>query len=103
VYPQVTLFAEFASHRLIDFLRASISYNLEAVRLLFNTVVYLSDITQAYNVCMSRDLVAEMVFLLGRMGNNKQALTLIIERLGDVQMVWVCAYKHKALNDMDHT
>lgn len=26
----------------------------------------------------------EMVFLLGRMGNNKQALTLIIERMGDV-------------------
>jgi hypothetical protein len=25
-----------------------------------------------------------MVFLLGRMGNNKQALMLIIERLGDV-------------------
>jgi hypothetical protein len=25
-----------------------------------------------------------MVFLLGRMGSNKQALTLIIERLGDV-------------------
>lgn len=29
----------------------------------------------------------EMVFLLGRMGNNKQALMLIIERLGDVQRV----------------
>jgi len=25
-----------------------------------------------------------MVFLLGRMGNNKKALTVIIERLGDV-------------------
>lgn len=28
-----------------------------------------------------------MVFLLGRMGNNKKALTLIIERLGDVNRV----------------
>ena len=28
-----------------------------------------------------------MVFLLGKMGNNKQALTLIIERLGDVHRV----------------
>lgn len=36
---------------------------------------------------MERDLVPEMVFLLGRMGNNKQALTLIIERLGDVNRV----------------
>ncbi len=28
-----------------------------------------------------------MVFILGRMGNNKQALMLIIERLHDVQRV----------------
>lgn len=62
------MYAEFATNRLIDFLRASNYYNLE----------------QAYNVCKERDLVPEMVFLLGRMGNNKQALTLIIERLGDV-------------------
>ncbi|KAG6842370.1 hypothetical protein H0H93_004075, partial [Arthromyces matolae] len=39
----------------------------------------------AYNVCQERDLVPEMVFLLGKMGNNKKALMLIIERLGDVQ------------------
>ena len=36
---------------------------------------------------MDRDLVPEMVFLLGRMGNNKKALNLIIERLGDVNRV----------------
>ncbi|KAI0075229.1 vacuolar assembling protein VPS41 [Panus rudis PR-1116 ss-1] len=65
---QVRLYAEYAPHRLIDFLRASNYYNLE----------------QAYKICNDRDLVPEMVFLLGRMGNNKQALTLIIERLGDV-------------------
>lgn len=28
-----------------------------------------------------------MVFLLGRMGNNKEALILIIERIGDVHRV----------------
>ncbi|KAF8638098.1 hypothetical protein AX17_002459 [Amanita inopinata Kibby_2008] len=65
---QVKLYAEYATPRLIDFLRASNYYSLE----------------QAFNVCRDRDLVPEMVFLLGRMGNNKQALTLIIERLGDV-------------------
>ncbi|KAF9498914.1 vacuolar assembling protein VPS41 [Pleurotus eryngii] len=65
---QVKLYAEYATLRLIDFLRASNYYNLE----------------NAYNICKGRDLVTEMVFLLGRMGNNKQALTLIIERLGDV-------------------
>ncbi|KAI6017010.1 hypothetical protein BKA83DRAFT_347458 [Pisolithus microcarpus] len=66
---QVKLFAEYATPRLIEYLRASSYYNLEA----------------AYNICKGRDLVPEMVFLLGRMGNNKQALTLIIERIGDVQ------------------
>ncbi|KZP04416.1 vacuolar protein sorting-associated protein 41 [Athelia psychrophila] len=65
---QVELFAEFATPRLIDFLRASNYYNLE----------------KAYKACKERDLVTEMVFLLGRMGNNQEALTLIIERLGDV-------------------
>ncbi|OCH94458.1 vacuolar protein sorting-associated protein 41 [Obba rivulosa] len=65
---QVKLYAEYAPQRLIDFLRASNYYSLE----------------EAYKVCCDRDLVPEMVFLLGRMGNNKQALTLIIERLGDV-------------------
>ena len=42
---------------------------------------------QAYNVCNERDLVPEMVFLLGKMGNNKKALYLIIDRLGDVSRV----------------
>lgn len=39
-----------------------------------------------------------MVFLLGRMGNNKQALTLIIERLGDVHRAIEFA---KSQNDDD--
>ncbi|KAI0789305.1 vacuolar protein sorting-associated protein 41 [Abortiporus biennis] len=65
---QVKLYAEYAPAKLIDFLRASNYYSLE----------------RAYNVCNDRDLVPEMVFLLGRMGNNKKALTLIIERLADV-------------------
>ncbi|TRM69810.1 hypothetical protein BD626DRAFT_393164 [Schizophyllum amplum] len=64
----VKLFAEHDASKLISFLRASSEYNLE----------------MAYNVCKERDLVPEMVFLLGQMGDNKKALTLIIERLGDV-------------------
>ena len=68
---KVKLYSEYALPRLIDFLRASNYYSLE----------------QAFEVCKERDLVPEMVFLLGKMGNNKQALTLIIERLGDVQRV----------------
>ena len=67
----VDLYAEYDYARLLDFLRASTSYSLE----------------KAYEICKTRDYVPEMVFLLGRMGNNKQALELIIERLGDVQRV----------------
>ncbi|KIP02254.1 hypothetical protein PHLGIDRAFT_130843 [Phlebiopsis gigantea 11061_1 CR5-6] len=65
---QVQLYAEYAPRKLIDFLRSSNYYNFE----------------RAYSVCNERDLVLEMVFLLGRMGNNRKALNLIIERLGDV-------------------
>ncbi|GAA5862553.1 hypothetical protein JCM8547_002101 [Rhodosporidiobolus lusitaniae] len=66
---QVDLYAEYNPAKLMDFLRASNYYSLE----------------RAYKVCDARDLVPEMVFLLGRMGDNKRALNLIIERLGDVQ------------------
>ncbi|KIO24479.1 hypothetical protein M407DRAFT_99879 [Tulasnella calospora MUT 4182] len=65
---QVQLYADYEPGRLIDFLRASNYYNL----------------AKAYAICERRDLVLEMVFLLGRMGNNKKALNLIIEKLGDV-------------------
>ncbi|KAK7454562.1 Vacuolar protein sorting-associated protein 41 [Stygiomarasmius scandens] len=65
---QVELYADYARPRLIDFLRSSTEYNLE----------------KAYKVCQDKDLIPEMVFLLGRAGDNKRALTLIIERLGDV-------------------
>lgn len=66
---QVNLYADFKPDKLMDFLRASNYYSIE----------------RAYEICDARDLVPEMVFLLGRMGDNKRALTLIIERLGDVQ------------------
>ncbi|GAA6038514.1 hypothetical protein JCM8097_004607 [Rhodosporidiobolus ruineniae] len=66
---QVDLYAEYNPSKLMDFLRASNYYSLE----------------RAYKICDARDLVPEMVFLLGRMGDNKRALNLIIERLGDVQ------------------
>ncbi|CAG8570731.1 10525_t:CDS:10, partial [Cetraspora pellucida] len=66
---QIELYAEYDYQRLIEFLRASNYYSLE----------------KAYEICKQRDLVPEMVFILGRMGNNKQALMLIIKRLGDVQ------------------
>ncbi|KAI9486141.1 MAG: hypothetical protein EXX96DRAFT_471553 [Benjaminiella poitrasii] len=66
---QVELYAEYDYPKLLEFLRASHYISLE----------------KAFKVCERKDLVPEMVFILGRMGDNKRALMLIIERLNDVQ------------------
>lgn len=71
---QVELYAEYEVTKLLGFLRVSGNYHLG----------------KAHQVCERRDLINETVFLLGRMGNNKQALTLIIERLADVSKVSIC-------------
>lgn len=42
---------------------------------------------QAYEICVKRDLLKEQVFILGRMGNSKQALAVIINELGDIKEV----------------
>lgn len=42
---------------------------------------------QAYEICVKRDLLREQVFILGRMGNSKQALAVIINELGDIEEV----------------
>lgn len=65
----IALGATYDPSQLLSLLRASNAYDLE----------------KAYIICKEHDFVPEMVFLLGRMGNNRQALMLIIERLGDVQ------------------
>ncbi|KAJ9477425.1 Vacuolar protein sorting-associated protein 41 [Pseudozyma hubeiensis] len=67
---QVKLYAEYEAGRLMSYLRAMSSfYSFE----------------KAYAICEEHDYVPEMVFLLGRVGDNKRALSLIIERLGDVE------------------
>ena len=65
---QVPLYAEFDASKLMGFLSGSAHYPLEA----------------AYEVCESRGLTKEQVYLLGRMGKSKRALGLIMERLGDI-------------------
>lgn len=45
------------------------------------------DAAQAYGICTKRGLTKERVFLLGRMGNLREALGLIINELKDVQEV----------------
>ncbi|XP_048239189.1 vacuolar protein sorting-associated protein 41 homolog [Haliotis rufescens] len=64
----VKLYAEFDRPKLLPFLRRSESYPLQ----------------MALEECEARSFVREQVFLLGRMGNVRQALTLIMTELQDV-------------------
>ncbi len=65
------LYADYDRARLMGFLVASQAYGLEA----------------AQQLCEARGLVPEQVFVLGRMGNAREALALIISRLADIPQV----------------
>ncbi|PIA16188.1 hypothetical protein COEREDRAFT_43326 [Coemansia reversa NRRL 1564] len=65
---QVELYAEYNPERLLNFLRLSAYYSFD----------------KALEICEERNLVPEMVFILGRMGDNHRALMLIIDKLRDV-------------------
>ncbi|GJR32413.1 vacuolar protein sorting-associated protein 41 [Tanacetum coccineum] len=66
---QVELYAEYDQKMLLPFLRSSPHYMLE----------------KAYEVCLKKDLLSEQVFILGRMGNTKQALAVIVDKQGDIK------------------
>ncbi|XP_031262566.1 vacuolar protein sorting-associated protein 41 homolog [Pistacia vera] len=66
---QVELYADYDPKMLLPFLRSSQHYTLE----------------KAYDICVRKDLLREQVFILGRMGNSKQALAVIINKLGDIE------------------
>uniref|UniRef100_A0A7N2KMA0 Vacuolar protein sorting-associated protein 41 homolog n=1 Tax=Quercus lobata TaxID=97700 RepID=A0A7N2KMA0_QUELO len=66
---QVELYADYDPKMLLTFLRSSQHYTLE----------------KAYETCIRRDLLREQVFILGRMGNSRQALAVIINKLGDIE------------------
>jgi vacuolar protein sorting-associated protein 41 len=66
---QIHLYAEYQPSHLLPFLRNSQFYVLE----------------DALAVCQQHDLYLEQVFILKRMGNTDDALTLIVEKLQDVE------------------
>ncbi|KAL8525316.1 hypothetical protein ACS0TY_014805 [Phlomoides rotata] len=66
---QVELYADYDPKMLLPFLRSSQHYTLE----------------KAHEICVKRDLLREQVFILGRMGNAKQALAVIINKMGDIE------------------
>jgi len=112
---QVELYAEYEPSKLLPFLRQSNHYPLKMVRIAAGrkvrtrrqtltqcsiTRMWWAAGAQAYDICKERNLVAEMVFILGRMGNNKEALNLIISRLNDVQQVRRRARADRWTNDV---
>ena len=68
---QVQLYAKYDTSKLLEFLKISLNYS----------------IPEAYEICEQLDLVPEMVYLLGKMGNSRKALMLLIERVADVKGV----------------
>ncbi|XP_039275820.1 vacuolar protein sorting-associated protein 41 homolog [Nilaparvata lugens] len=65
----VRLYADFAREKLLPLLRRSDHYPIQ----------------EALNICKQRRYNPEMVYLLGRIGNTKEALDLIIKELKDIE------------------
>ncbi|KAJ8727817.1 hypothetical protein PYW08_016202 [Mythimna loreyi] len=64
----VTLYAKYARDKLLPFLKCSDNYPIQ----------------EALDVCQNNEFYPEMVFLLGRIGNTREALQIIIEQLKDI-------------------
>ncbi|XP_059477900.1 vacuolar protein sorting-associated protein 41 homolog [Neocloeon triangulifer] len=65
----VELYAEYAKDRLLSFLRHGDQYPIET----------------ALEICQKRKFYPEMVYLLGRIGKTREALTLIVKELQDIK------------------
>lgn len=65
----IELHADFAREKLLPFLKRSDHYPIQ----------------EALNICQERKLFPEMVHLLARMGNSKEALVLMTNELKDIQ------------------
>lgn len=64
----VSLYAKYDRKKLLQFLKCSDNYPIQ----------------EALDVCQGNEFYPEMVFLLGRIGNTREALQIIIERLQDI-------------------
>ncbi|CAH3999461.1 vacuolar protein sorting-associated protein 41 homolog [Pieris brassicae] len=64
----VKLYAKYAREKLLPFLKCSDNYPIQ----------------EALDICHENEFYPEMVFLLGRIGNTREALQIIIENLKDI-------------------
>lgn len=66
----VNLYAKYHHDKLLSFLKRSNNYPIQ----------------EALDICKRELFYPEMVYLLGRMGNTMEALSIIIHKLKDIQM-----------------
>lgn len=78
----VKLYAVYEPAKLLPFLKRSNNYPIQ----------------EAFNICKDKLFYPEMVYLLGRMGNTREALSIIIHKLKDIQMAIEFCKEH---DDMD--
>lgn len=77
----INLYAKYDQDKLLPFLRRSRTYPLQ----------------EAYELCKSNLFYREMVYLLDRMGNSTEALTIIMKKLKDVSMAIDFCREHNDL------
>lgn len=81
----VNLYAKYNREKLLSFLKRSRTYPLQ----------------EAYELCKNKLFYAEMVYLLDRMGDSTQALTIIMKNLKDVSMAIEFCREHNDLELWD--
>uniref|UniRef100_A0A8D8Q5T3 Vacuolar protein sorting-associated protein 41 homolog n=1 Tax=Cacopsylla melanoneura TaxID=428564 RepID=A0A8D8Q5T3_9HEMI len=74
----VRLYAEYCRDNLLPLLKRSDTY----------------PIREALNICKTNNYIPEMVYLLGRIGNTKEALSLIMSELKDIQQAITFCQEH---------
>lgn len=72
------MYATFDRPKLLPFLKKSDNYPIQ----------------EALDICRKKKYFQEMVFLLGRFGDTKEALTLIINELKDMQYAIAFCHEH---------
>ncbi|KAJ8486307.1 hypothetical protein OPV22_018792 [Ensete ventricosum] len=85
---KVELYAEYEQKMLLPFIRSSQHYRLDKVQISIHVPLsnYSGLLTMHHMIfVLKKDLVREQVFILGRMGNVRQALSVIINQLEDME------------------
>lgn len=78
----VNLYAKYDSKKLLSFLKRSNNYRMQ----------------EALDICKREFFYEEMVYLLGRIGNTSEALSIIIHNLKNIQTAIEFCKEH---DDMD--